>query len=292
MTKKYSENFIAYLFLLPAMILFAIFNMYPILYSFYLSFLKWDGFNISKKFIGLSNYLNLFTNMEFYNSLFVTIVYTALVTIGSLFLGLVLADLLNKGLHFKSFFRTIYFIPTVTATAAVGIVWKYMLDPSQGIVNKFLNAINIPSVPWLNNPFWVLIAISLAGIWKRIGYNMIIYLSAMQSIPTALYESADIDGATKHTKFKFVTVPLLKPTTLLLIIMSFIDSFQVFDLVYVMTNGGPMGSSNVLGLYMYREGFSANNLGYASAVGWIIFAIVFIATIIQFKFSNKDGEML
>jgi multiple sugar transport system permease protein len=252
--------------------------------------MKWDGFG-AKKFVGLKNYINIFKNLEFYNSLFITIVYTILVTLGSIIIGIILASLLNKDVRGKVFFRTAYFMPVVTATAAAGIVWKYMLDPSQGIVNKFLNYIHLPSVPWLIHPFWVVISISLVGIWKRIGFNMIIYLSAMQSIPGALYESADIDGATKFEKFKYVTVPFLRPTTLLLIIMSFIDSFQVFDHVYVMTKGGPMGASDVLGLYMYREGFSIGNMGYASAVSWVIFIFIFLATIIQFKLNKKGGEL-
>lgn len=290
MYKKIRENIVAYLFLLPALILFGIFSVFPIIYSFYLSFVKWDGFNINKKFVGFKNYTNLLTNSEFYYSLFITVSYTILVTIGSIFLGLILSNLLNKEIKFKSFFRTVYFIPVVTATAASAIVWKYMLDPSQGIINKFLNFIYLPPIPWLSNQFWVVIAISLVGIWKKIGFNMVIYLSAMQSISISLYESADIDGASKNEKFRFITIPLLKPTTLLLVVMSFIDSFQVFDQVYIMTNGGPMGYSNVLGLYMYREGFSTGNLGYASSIGWVIFLIVFIATLIQFKISKKAGE--
>ncbi|WP_160685881.1 sugar ABC transporter permease [Clostridium sp. C2-6-12] len=246
---------------------------------------------MNKKFIGLRNYSDILRNTEFYNSLYITIIYTILVTIGSIIIALFLANILNKGLKFTTFFRTVYFIPVITATSAAGIVWKYMLDPSQGIVNKFLNFIHLPSVSWLTNPFWALISISIVGIWKRIGYNMIIYLAAMQSISPSLYESADIDGATSFRKFKSITVPLLKPTTLLLVIMCFIDSFQVFDIVYVMTNGGPMGASDVLGLYMYREGFASSNIGYASAVGWVIFLFVFIATIIQFKISSKGEAM-
>lgn len=292
MKKNKGENTVeAYLFLLPALILFALFNIIPIIYSFYLSFVKWDGFSIEKKFVGFKNYIDLFKNVEFYNSLYVTILYTILVTGGSIVIGMFLANLLNKEVKFKTFFRTAYFIPVITATAASGIVWKYLLDPSQGILNKFLNYIHLPSIPWLIHPLWVIISISLVGIWKRIGFNMILYLAAMQSISPSLYEAADIDGATKYKKFRFVTVPLLKPTTLLLMIMGFIDSFQVFDQVYVMTMGGPMGASKVLGLYMYQEGFSVGHVGYASAVGWIIFLFVFLATIIQFKISNKGGEL-
>ncbi len=291
MSNKKQNNKIAYLFLSPALILFLLFNVIPIIYSFYLSTIKWDGFSANKKFVGIKNYINIFKNPEFYKSLYITIIYTILVTIGSIIIGMILASLLNKDVKGKTIFRTAYFIPVVTATAAAGVVWKYMLDPSQGIVNKFLNHMQLPSIPWLTHPFWVIISISLVGIWKRIGFNMIIYLSAMQSIPNSLYESADIDGATKFGKFKYVSVPLLRPTTLLLIIMSFIDSFQVFDQVYIMTNGGPMGASDVLGLYMYREGFSVGNVGYASAVGWVIFIFIFLATIIQFKISNKGGEL-
>lgn len=291
MRKRNKQNCISYTFLAPALVLFISFSLIPIVYSFYLSMVKWDGFSIDKKFIGFKNYVNIFKNPDFYNSLYITIAYTVLVTVGSIVIGMFLANLLNKGLKFTTFFRTAYFIPVITATAAGGVVWRYMLDPSQGIINKFLNFIHLPSIPWLTNSFWVLISISLVGIWKKIGFNMVIYLSAMQSISSSLYESADIDGATKYEKFRCITVPLLKPTTLLLIIMSLIDSFQVFDQVYVMTNGGPMGASDVLGLYMYREGFASGNVGYASAVGWVIFLFVFIATIVQFKISNKGEEI-
>lgn len=291
MVKSKNQNLVSYTFLLPAIVLFMLFSVIPIVYSFYLSTMKWNGFSIDKEFIGIKNYINIFTNKNFYNSLFITIIYTILVTLGSILISMFLANLLNKELKFKSIFRIAYFIPVITATAAAGVVWKYMLDPSQGIVNKFLNSVHIPSIPWLTNPFWVIISISLVGIWKRIGYNMVIYLSAMQSISNSLYESADIDGATKFEKFKHITIPMLKPTTLLLIIMCFIDSFQVFDQVYVMTNGGPVGASDVLGLYMYREGFASGNVGYASAVGWVIFLFIFIATIVQFKISNKGGEL-
>ncbi len=291
MKKRNKQNVISYTFLTPALVLFVLFSIIPIVYSLYLSLIKWDGFSMNKKFIGLRNYSDILRNTEFYNSLYITIIYTILVTIGSIIIALFLANILNKGLKFTTFFRTVYFIPVITATSAAGIVWKYMLDPSQGIVNKFLNFIHLPSVSWLTNPFWALISISIVGIWKRIGYNMIIYLAAMQSISPSLYESADIDGATSFRKFKSITVPLLKPTTLLLVIMCFIDSFQVFDIVYVMTNGGPMGASDVLGLYMYREGFASSNIGYASAVGWVIFLFVFIATIIQFKISSKGEAM-
>lgn len=291
MKKRNKQNVISYTFLTPALVLFILFSIIPIVYSLYLSLIKWDGFSMNKKFIGLRNYSDILRNTEFYNSLYITIIYTILVTIGSIIIALFLANILNKGLKFTTFFRTVYFIPVITATSAAGIVWKYMLDPSQGIVNKFLNFIHLHSVSWLTNPFWVLISISIVGIWKRIGYNMIIYLAAMQSISPSLYESADIDGATSFRKFKSITVPLLKPTTLLLVIMCFIDSFQVFDIVYVMTNGGPMGASDVLGLYMYREGFASSNIGYASAVGWVIFLFVFIATIIQFKISSKGEAM-
>lgn len=286
---KKKDNFTAYLFLMPVIVLFLLFNVFPILYSLYLSFIKWDGFSPNKKFVGLKNYSLLLSSEEFHHSFIITIVYTILVTALSIAIGMVLANLLNKKIRFKSVYRTMYFIPVITATAAAGVIWRYMFDSSQGIINKFLNYIHLPSVPWLSHPTWVLISISLVGVWKRIGFNMVIYFSALQSISPMYYEAGEIDGATKWQKFRYITVPLLKPTTLLLIIMSFIDSFQIFDQVYVMTSGGPMGASDVLGFYMYREGFKVGHLGYASAIGWVIFAFIFAATLIQLKV-NKKGE--
>lgn len=289
---KKGDNTVAYVFLLPVIILFAVFNAFPMLYSLWLSFMEWDGFSPQKKFVGMQNYLNILKNSEFYNSLYVTIIYTALVTILSILIGMLVANMLNSKIRFRSLYRTMYFIPVVTATAASGVVWKYLLDPSQGIINKFLALLHLSPVPWLTDPFWVIISISMVGIWKRIGFNMVIYLAALQGISQGYYEAADIDGATDFEKFRYITVPLLKPTTILLVIMSFIDSFQIFDQVYVMTNGGPMGSSNVLGLYMYREGFKIGHIGYASAVSWVIFLFVFIATLIQFKVTDKGEETI
>lgn len=289
---KKGDNVVAYAFLLPVIILFAIFNAFPMLYSLWLSFVEWDGFSPQKKFVGIQNYLTLSKSSEFYNSLYITIVYTVLVTIFSILIGMLVANMLNSKIRFRSLYRTLYFIPVVTATAASGVVWKYLLDPSQGIINKFLTMFQLPPVPWLTDPFWVIISISMVGIWKRIGFNMVIYLAALQSISPGYYEAADIDGATDFEKFRYITLPLLKPTTILLTIMSFIDSFQIFDQVYVMTNGGPMGASDVLGLYMYREGFKIGHIGYASAVSWVIFLFVFIATLIQFKITGKGEETI
>ncbi|SKA87984.1 multiple sugar transport system permease protein [Caloramator quimbayensis] len=288
---KKKDNITAYLFLMPVTVLFLIFSVIPIIYSLYLSFIMWNGFSINKKFVGFNNYVLLFSNNEFYHSFIITIVYTVLVTTLSIIIGMILAYLLNKNIRFRSLYRTMYFIPVITATAAAGVIWKYMFDSSQGIINKFLNFIHLPAVPWLSHPIWVIISISLVGVWKRIGFNMVIYISALQSISPLYYEACEIDGATKGQKFRYITVPLLKPTTLLLVIMSFIDSFQIFDQVYVMTNGGPMGASDVLGLYLYREGFKVGHLGYGSAIGWVIFAFIFAATLIQLKINRKGEEV-
>lgn len=288
---KKNDGIVAYLFLMPALLLFLIFSVVPMFYSIYLSFIEWDGFSPEKKFVGFANYISIFSNPSFYNSFFVTTAYSILVTLFSILIGLVIATLLNGPIKFKSLYRTLYFIPVITATAAAGIVWKYLLDYSQGIVNKYLNFIHLPSVPWLTDPFWVIISISIVGVWKRIGFNLVIYLAALQSISSVYYEAAEIDGASALKKFWHITVPLLKPTTILLIIMSLIDSFQIFDQVYVMTNGGPLGASDVLGLYMYREGFHLGHLGVASAVSWVIFIIIFTATLIQFRVTNQGGDL-
>lgn len=276
----------AALALAPAVLLFAIFNIYPLLYSGFLSVMDWNGFSPERTFVGLDNYRAIFASSQFRNALTVTLKYTVGVTVLSVVLGLVIAVLLNADIRGRNIYRLIYFLPVVTSTVAAAVVWRYLMTPGTGYADVFLRNLGVtpPSPAWLRNPDWALRIVILVGVWKRLGFNIVVFLAGLQNIPKDFYEAATVDGAGTVQRFRHITVPLIAPITLLLVIMSIIDAFLIFDVVYVMTDGGPVGTTEVVGLLLYRQAFRYFNLGDASAMGWVIFAIVFVVTLIQWKF--------
>lgn len=278
--------------LLPMTLLFIVFNLYPLLYSGALSLMEWDGFGGERTFVGLDNYQALFSSAEFGNSLRVTLIYTVSVTVFSIALSLVIAVLLNTGIKMQTVYRMLYFLPVVTSTIAVAVVWRYLLTPNTGYVDVFLRSLGLssPSPTWLRNPQWAPGIVVLVGIWKRLGFNIVIYLAGLQGIPQEYYEAAQVDGANQFHQFRFITIPLIAPITLLLVIMSIIDSFLIFDVVYVMTNGGPLHSTEVIGLLLYNQAFRYFNMGQASAIAWVLFAIVFAITLFQWRVFGIRGD--
>jgi len=284
-----SDVWSALVCLLPAGLIFGVFNIFPILYSGYLSLLRWDGLSASRAFVGLANYAQLLRSHELWNSLAVTLYYMAGVTLLSLAAGLAVALALNRGIRGLAFYRALYFTPVITSSVAAAIVWRYLFDPGAGLVNLSLRAAGVPAPGWLASTTWAMPAVILVGVWKRLGFNMVIYLAGLQGIPREYYEAAEVDGAGAWARFRRITVPLLAPITALLAIMSVIDAFLVFDQVFAMTGdalGAPMGSTDVIGLLLYRYAFRYFKIGTASAVGWIVFAVVFVATLLQWKLSN------
>lgn len=280
----------ALFFLLPTVAVLGTFNFYPALYSLYLSLFEWNGLSPSREFVGLANYARLLASGEFWNSLRVTLLYAGGVTLLALALGLLVAVLLNQPIRGQAVYRVLYFLPVITPTVASGVVWKYLFDPTQGVVNRGLAGVGLEGPSWLNDPSWALLAVVVVGVWKRVGFNMVVYLAALQGIPRIYYEAAQLDGAGPWQQFRYITLPLLAPTTFFLVVTALIDAFQVFDLVYVMTSGGPLGSTDVLGYYLYRQGFRYSELGFASAVAYVMFALIFVATVIQFRLSRGGGQ--
>ncbi len=287
-----STGLIAFIALLPALLVLGIFSIYPILYSGYLSLHDWDGFSPNRDFVGLQNYIDLFNSTQFWHSLQITLIYVVSITALSSIGGLFIALLLNSGIRGVTFYRILYFIPVVTATVAAATVWRYLLDPGSGLVNTLLRQFGIKGPAWLTDPRFALMAVILVGVWKRVGFNMVIFLAGLQTIPRTYYEAAMVDGANTRSQFRYITLPLLAPTTLLVAIMSLIDAFLVFDTVFVMSNGtgGPVGSTEVLGFILWREAFRYFNLGDASAVGWILFFIVLLVTVIQWRVFGTSGR--
>ncbi len=274
-------------FLLPTLLILGTFKIFPAGYSLFLSFFEWDGLGQGRTPIGLQNYAELLGSAEFWNSLRVSVIYAAGVTVVGIFIGLVLAVLLDRNVRGRVLYRLLYFLPVITPTVAAGVIWKYLFDPSQGVLNRFLELLQVPGPPWLTSPEWALWAVIIVGIWKRVGFNLVIYLAALQGIPRSYYEASALDGATPVQNFFRITVPLVAPSTFFLAVTSIIDSFQAFDLVYVMTNGGPLKSTDVIGFFLYRYGFRYYELGYASAIAYVMFVLIFVATLVQYRIRRK-----
>lgn len=284
-----NDRLVALLLLLPAGLVFLVFTGIPFLWAAWLSLTEWNGFAAEQRFIGLGNYVELFGDPIFWNSVWVTVAYTVGVTVLSIVLGLAVSLALNQRIAGRTIYRVIYFTPVITATVAAAVVWSLLFDPVHGMVNVQLRGIGVEGPRWLSDPDWALAAVVLVGVWKRLGFTMVIYLSGLQTVPGVLLEAASLDGAGPWQRFRRIVWPLLTPTTVLLVVMSVIESFQVFDLVYIMTQGGPLGSTDVLPMLDYRQAFQLFHLGYAAAIGWVIFMVVFVATAIQWALTGGGG---
>jgi len=277
-------------FLLPTVLILGVFTIYPILYSGYLSLHAWDGLTAAKPFVGFDNYVRLASSGVLGRSIWVTLYYAAGVTVGGLLLGLVAAVLIHWVGRGAAVYRSIYFLPAITATVAVAVVWKLLLDPGSGYVNTVLRSLGIIGPSWLRSPVWAMPAVIVVGVWKRLGFNTVVYLAGLQTIPHSIYEAAEVDGASRWNLFRRISVPMLAPTTLLLAIMSVIDSFMVFDQVFIMTGGGPIGHTEVLGLLLYKLAFRYLDLGGASAVGWVMFALIAGISLVQWRLSGSGSR--
>jgi len=276
------------LFLAPAIVILGVFVLYPIVSGAYTSLTSWNGFTTTKPFVGLSNYVRLIHDPAFWNSLMVTCLYAVGVCLLSIVTGLAIALLLDAPLRGRGIYRTIYFLPVVTSSVAAAIVWKYMLD-SSGFVNGVLKIFGVTGPDWLQNRWLALGALTLLTVWKNLGFNAILYLTAMQSLPQSVYEAASLDGASFWQQVRHVTVPLLSPMTFFVVVQALITSFQAFDLAYVLTAGGPRGGTEVLGMLMYRNAFGLGDFGYGTAIAIVTLVLVLIVTLVQWR-GTKNQE--
>ncbi len=277
-----NQNFAGYLFILPALTGTLIFIIIPIFCSFSLSFTTWDLLN-DIKFVGLQNYKEVFTDAVFIKILINTFVYAISTTIFGVLIPLILAYILNCKIRGSEFFKTAYFLPFITPMIVIGIIWEWIFDPNIGILNNILKM----HINWLYDTNFAMPALIIVSVWKLIGYNMVIFLSGFSTLNNDLLEASKIDGANDYETFKFVTVPLLSPTIFFVVIITAISSFQVFDLIYVMTQGGPLDSTNVLVYSIYKNAFEYFNIGKASALAYVLFAIILVLTLFQWKIRKK-----
>jgi multiple sugar transport system permease protein len=282
--KKGGDWFSALLFLSPTLVVFTTFILFPVFFSFYLSFQKWNMFSAESSFVGFDNYIRLLQNPDFWQVLKNTVIYTMGTVPLNMAMALAVAYALNKKIAGKKFLRTAFFAPVIISPVAAAVIWRWIYDPNFGLMNYAIGFVGIDSINWLNDPTAAMFALIIMGVWKTFGINMVLFSAGLAGIPEQYYEAAEIDGAGRWSKFWNITIPLLTPTTFFILVMSMITSFQVFDIVYVLTQGGPLGSTKVLVFYVYEQAFQFFEMGYASAISYILFALLFVLTMIQIKY--------
>lgn len=277
-----SQTSAAWIFVFPALLGMLIFIIIPIFFSFGLSFAKWDLLN-PIQFVGLDNYKEIFTEPLFGKILLNTVVFALATSFFGVIIPLILAAIMNSKIRGADFFKTAYFLPFITPMIVIGIVWEWIFDPNIGLLNKVLQV----HINWLYDPHWAMPVLILVSVWKLIGYNMIIFLSGFSGISNSMFEAAKIDGANPVETFFYVTIPLLSPTIFFVVIITAVSSFQIFDLIYLMTQGGPLDSTNVLVYAIYKNAFEYFNAGKASAIAYVLFVIILVLTLLQWNMRKK-----
>ena len=277
----------ALLYLLPSIVLFSVFVFYPMFRTIYLSFYLTDQAGKAALFVGFENYAYLLESSAFRNSVKATVLFVLYTVPLGIILSLFLALLANEKLRGIGFFRTIYSSTMGISVAASSVIWLFMFHPSVGLFNRFLSVVNIPQVQWLLDPEWALISVSMSTIWMNTGFSFLILLGGLQNIDPHLYESARIDGANYFYRLRRITLPMLSPTLFFIITISFINAFQTFGQIDILTKGGPSQSTNLIVYSIYREAFINYQFGTASAQAVFLFICILIVTILQFKLGER-----
>lgn len=280
------EAFWGYVFLIPIIIGFLLFTAVPVVMSLYYGFTNYDGV-MEPKLIGLDNYRTLFTNREFGEALGNTIYFTLGTVPLGVFLALLVAVLLNKKVRGSALYKTAFFIPVIVPFVAIAMVWQWLYNEDYGLFNMLLGKLGLYQPPWLTSESWAMPSVIFMTIWKNLGFNAVILLAGIQGVPSSLYEAAEIDGANAWDKFRKITIPVLLPVIGFVFITSMIGAFQAFDQIYIMTKGGPGTSTQVVTYLIYMNAFQYFKQGYASAMAYILFILIFVLSIIQFRFSEK-----
>jgi lactose/L-arabinose transport system permease protein len=276
-----------YVFIAPFYLLYGALMLYPVVFSFWLSFQDWRG-QRGSRFIGLGNFERLLEDDIFWTSLVNTLAIGLMYVPLMLFLALVLAVLLNSALlRLRTFFRAAIFSPFITSLVVMALVFALIYDQQAGILNFLLGLFGVPPIPWTSSAEWSKVSVALLLLWHWTGYNMVLMLAGLQTIPVDLYEAAAIDGASARQRFTAITVPLMRPVILFTAVLSTIGTFRVFAEPYILTGGGPSNSSMTVLLYLYNQAFQGFKLGYASALAYVVVGIVFVLSMLQFRFLGQ-----
>ena len=277
----------AYLFISPVLIFFGLFRVYPSIQTLVFSFFEVNI--VAKKYdwIGLQNFALLLQESDFIRAIANTFIYTFYIVVFSVFIGIVLASMFTSRMKLAGLFKAVYFVPFITATVAAAVVWSYLYDPKFGLFNMILKLLGLPGRHWLTSSKEALGSIIIFSIWKYLGYNMVIFIAGLQNIPDSFYEAATIDGAGPLTKFFRITIPLLAPTIVFVVIYNTILALKVFDQVFVLTAGGPAGSSTVVVLELYEMAFLHYRFGYAASMAFVLFLFIMVITVLQYTVSRR-----
>lgn len=289
--RQMRKNWTAYLFLAPGLIHFAIFTLFAVGFAFYISFHEWNIIKPDKPYVGLENYVKLIGDSRFHRAVKNTLTFMVGVPL-NLLSGLFVALLLNTKVRGQAIYRTLFYIPVVTPLVVSSIIWKWVYQGDYGLLNYYLLKLGLieHKIVWLADPNLALPALIIMGIWGGTGATMVIYLAGLQSIPEEMYDAAKVDGASALQRLLYITIPLLRPTTFFLFITSVIGTFQIFTEVYIMTNGGPLNRTTTIGYYLYTNAFRELEMGYATAMAFVLFAMIFVFTLIQWKYTRGDVE--
>ena len=284
------KEWTAYLFLLPSLLQFAVLMVFPVIFSFYLSFHEWNILEPAKPFVGLDNYTRLLGDRRVRQAIFNTVYYTVVSVPATLFCGLLIALLLNNQIRGRGLFRAMYYLPGITSAVAVAVVWKWIFNGDFGLINYYLMEIGLISEPirWLTDPNLAMPAVIIVSVWGGVAGCMIIYLAGLQAIPDEMYDAAKVDGAGPIRILFSITIPLLAPATFFLLITSIIGAFQQFGLPYLLTAGGPVGRTTTIAYYLYTSAFRNFEMGYAAAMSYVLFAMIFVFTLLHMRFAYRD----
>jgi multiple sugar transport system permease protein len=289
--RRWRRDLVGFCFVLPFLIVFLVFLVWPILFGLRMSFFNWTiGGNGASQFLGFSNYQELFADSAFWQSLGTTIVFTVISTPILVLGALGLALLVNRAIPAQGFFRTVFFAPFILPVSVITLIWGWLYQPGFGLINGTLARLGLQEVPWLSQPQLAMTAIIILTVWWTLGFNFVLYLAGMQQIPTELYEAASIDGANAGSRIRWITIPLLNRFTSLIIILQVIASLQLFSQTYLLTSGGPNYSTRPVVEYIYDAGFTTFRLGYGAAMSYVFFIVVLLVSLVQFALFMRPGR--
>jgi multiple sugar transport system permease protein len=277
------------MFVAPNLAAVAVFTLFPLGFSLYMSFQDWDLFSPAK-FVGLRNFTDLFTvDPLFAIAIRNTVVFTAGTVVPTILISLAVAGLLNRKVKAIGLFRTVVFLPLAVSTVVMAVVWQFVFNTDNGLLNIMLGWIGVEPIPWLIDPNWAMVALCIVSVWRSVPFATVVFLAAMQGVPDSLHEAARLDGAGELRRYVFITLPLIRGAVSFVVVISIIHAFQAFDLVYVLTgrNGGPETGTYVLGMMLYQHAFGFLEFGYASALAWVMFAILLVLTVVQLRLVRR-----
>jgi alpha-1,4-digalacturonate transport system permease protein len=280
---------IPYLFILPNVVIFLVFVVVPALYGFALSFTRWDVIS-EPVFVGVGNYISIFTSSSFWETTQRTLVYVLTVVPLTYVVSLLLALLVDSNMRLRTLMRAFFYVPAMLSAVVIGVSWRWIFGDYFGIINYFIERYGGTPINWLTTPGWAMLVVILASVWARAGYYMVMFLAGLQGIPEVYYEAAKIDGASRWQQFWRITLPLLKPTSLVVLVLCSIESFKVFDLIVTLTTGGPGRATTFLVQDIYRWAFQRGDLGYGSAMSVVLLLILGLLTVFQFRLTGIGGD--